>query len=248
MFKVLLFDLDGTLIHVDMRIFVKEYYRLLGMHLSPVIDPLQLKGHLGYATHQMILNQDPEKTNKEVFWEIFLDRVELPMNLLEPLIDEFYSDKFKSLRPFTRCKPEARAVMERAVALNFELVLATNPVFPPSAIYQRMQWGKVDRYDYSLVTTYENMHFCKPNLQYYLEILDKVGADPQECLMIGNDVDDDLCAAEVGIKTYLVEDFLINRNERSFEADYRGSLKDLPSFLEQVAGSSRCNRGNSKGI
>ena len=241
MFKVLLFDLDGTLIQVDMRIFVKEYFRHLGMHLSPVIDPQQLKEHLGYATQQMILNQDPEKTNREVFWEVFLDRVELPLDLLEPLIDEFYQHKFKNLKPFTRCKPEARAVMDRAEGLNFELVLATNPVFPSSAIYQRMQWGKVDRYDYSLVTTYENMHFCKPNPQYYLEILDKVGADPGECLMIGNDVDDDLCAAEVGIKTYLVEDFLINRHERPFEADYRGSLKELPSFLEEAAGAFRRN-------
>ncbi len=238
MFKVLLFDLDGTLIEVDMRIFVKEYYQHLGLFMSPVIPPLQLKEHLGYATHQMILNQDPTKTNKEVFWEVFLERVEKPLDLLEPMIDKFYKYKFKNLRTFTSCKPEAREVMNLAATMNFDLVIATNPVFPSSAIHQRMQWGGVDRYDYKLVTTYENMHFCKPNPQYYLEILDKVGAHPQECIMIGNDVDDDLCAAQVGIKTYLVEDFLINRSNRSIDADYRGSLKDLPEFLQKIAGNS----------
>ncbi|UNC93441.1 HAD family hydrolase [Candidatus Contubernalis alkaliaceticus] len=239
MFKVLLFDLDGTLIEVDMRIFVKEYFQKLGLHLSPVISPQELKEHLGYATHQMILNQDPAKTNKEVFWEVFLERVEKPLDLLEPLIDKFYRHKFKELKAFTSCKPEARKVVGMAASLNFDLVLATNPVFPSSAIYQRMNWGGVDSFDYKLVTTYENMHFCKPNPQYYLEILDKVGARPQDCIMIGNDVDDDLCAAQVGIKTYLVEDFLINRSKRSIDADYRGSLKDLPEFLEKIAPNNR---------
>ncbi len=239
MFKFLLFDLDGTLLQVDMRTFLKEYFRQLGVHLSPVIDPEELKEHLEFATYQMIVNQNPEKTNKEVFWEVFIDLVNLPQDYLESLIDEFYRDRFKNLMPYTQCKPEAPQVMDQAEALNYQLVLATNPVFPSSAIYQRMQWGGVDRYDYRLVTTYENMHFCKPNPRYYLEILEKVGAKPEECLMIGNDVDDDLCAAEVGIKTYLVEDFLINRNQRPFEVDYRGKLKDLPEFLKEAAGASR---------
>ncbi len=52
--------------------------------------------------------------------------------------------------------------------------------------------------------------------------------------MIGNDVDDDLPAAQVGIKTFLVEDFLINRYDRIFKVDYRGKLRDLPAFLEDL--------------
>lgn len=234
MFKILLFDLDGTLIKVDMRVFIKEYFRELGDHLRHIIHPLELQEHLNYSTRKMIENQDSHTTNREVFWKTFLKRVDKPRQLLEEEIDNFYRHRFKNLKVYTSLHPQARKVLEEARSLGYQLVLATNPVFPFTAIKQRMEWGEVHDFPYQLITSYENMHFCKPSPHYFQEILDKVGVQPRECLMIGNDIQDDLAAARLGIKTFLVEDFLVDRGDSSFQADYRGKLEELPSFLEKI--------------
>ncbi|RQD76104.1 MAG: HAD family hydrolase [Candidatus Syntrophonatronum acetioxidans] len=234
MFKILLFDLDGTLIRVDMKIFIKEYFRELGDHLSHIIPPLKLQEHLKYSTRVMIENQDPGTTNREVFWKAFSERVDNPRELLEEEIENFYRYRFKNLKVFTDIHPRARQVLAEAQKMGHQLVLATNPVFPFTAIRQRMEWGKVHDFPYQLITSYENMHFCKPSPGYFQEILDKVGGNPRECLMIGNDIQEDLAAARLGIKTFLVEDFLVDRGNPSLQADYRGKLEELSSFLGEV--------------
>jgi len=38
-----------------------------------------------------------------------------------------------------------------------------------------------------LVTHIENMSFCKPRIEYYLEICWKIDEPPEACLMVGND-------------------------------------------------------------
>lgn len=235
MITTLLLDLDGTLLEIDMRIFLKKYFRELGDYLSHIISPDELVFHLSASTQVMIENLDEKKTNEKIFWEDFELKINnKQVDLLKPLIKDFYKYRFKKLKPYTNSRPEAKKVLETAVKLDYQLVMATNPVFPLSAIQQRMEWAGVYDYPYKLITSYENMHFCKPNPEYFLEILEKVRVKPQECLMIGNDVDDDLPAAQAGIKTFLVEDFLINRYDRKIKVDYRGKLKELPAFLEEL--------------
>ena len=70
----------------------------------------------------------------------------------------------------------------------------------------------------------ERMHFCKPNPAYYQEILELLGAKAEECLMIGNDVEEDMVAATLGIKTRLVTDLLISRDQLQIEPNYRCRL------------------------
>ncbi len=233
MYKTLLFDLDGTLLDVDMRVFLKEYFIKLGEHLEHVIPPETLVKHLKSSTQVMIDNLDPDKTNKQVFCEDFLKKVNIPAGKMKPLLEDFYQNKFKTLKPFARQLPMAREVMETASRLGCCLVLATNPVFPYLAIKHRLEWSGLEEFPYKLITSYENMHFCKPNLHYFQEILEKAGSQPHQCLMIGNDMDDDMVASKAGIKTFLVEDFLIDRNRRGYHVDYQGTLKDLALFLQE---------------
>lgn len=234
MIKILLFDLDGTLIDIDMRIFLKEYFREIGEHFSCLLCPRHLVDSLNASTRAMIENREKDKTNQEVFWEDFLPRVNLDEELVRNKIDEFYRHRFGKLKAFTNPRGEAGEAVETALELGYQLVMATNPVFPSSAILQRMEWAGVSGYPYKLVTTYENMHFCKPNPLYYQEILDRLGVLPGECLMLGNDVDDDLVASRVGIKVFIVEDNLINRSNRDCAPDYRGRLQELPDFLQKL--------------
>ncbi|MFW6306827.1 MAG: HAD family hydrolase, partial [Bacillota bacterium] len=112
-----------------------------------------------------------------------------------------------------------------------QLVLATNPVFPRRAIEERISWMGIEPDDFSLITTYENMHYCKPALDYYDEIIKKINLNPGECIMVGNDMQEDMVAGELGIKTFLITDYLINRTEEDLDCDWKGSFEDLINYF-----------------
>jgi FMN phosphatase YigB (HAD superfamily) len=81
------------------------------------------------------------------------------------------------------------------------------------------------------------MHYCKPNPSYYLEVLERMGCAPDEALMVGNDVEEDLAAAKVGLKTFLVvNEFTVQRGaEREMQPDFEGTLSDLAELLQSGA-------------
>ena len=86
------------------------------------------------------------------------------------------------------------------------MVLASNPIFPLDVQMKRLAWAKLDHLPFELATHIENMSFCKPRIEYYLEISKKIGAPPETCMMVGNDPVNDLIAAHAGMKTYLADD------------------------------------------
>jgi hypothetical protein len=52
--------------------------------------------------------------------------------------------------------------------------------------------------------------------------------------MVGNDVHEDLCIREIGVKTFLVEDNIINKNDLEIIADYRGQFANFKKFVEEL--------------
>ncbi|RJR20810.1 MAG: HAD family hydrolase [Desulfobacteraceae bacterium] len=234
MYNTLLFDLDGTLLDIDMDIFLPRYFQVLTRRFSYLISPEEFVRHLLHSTRLMIMNKDPQKTNEEVFMEDFIPRLGLPREELQPILTDIYTNDFGHLGKYTRRKPLARTIMNLSYKKGLELIIATNPVFPRLAIEHRLRWSGLEDLPYRLVTTYENMHFCKPHREYYEEVLSVAGRKPGECLMIGNDAREDLAAAAVGIKTFLVRDHILNDNkEGPFTPDYEGYLADVYRFIEQ---------------
>ena len=66
---------------------------------------------------------------------------------------------------------------------------------------------------------------------YKRQILSK---RPEECMMIGNDVSEDMVAADMGMEFYLVDTCLLNSKNRDVNGVRRGSLRDLYSFLSSL--------------
>ncbi len=230
MYKALLFDLDGTLLPMDLDVFTKAYFHGVTRKFAH-LRPDKLIGDILHGTASMVKSCDRNSTNREVFWADFAARVGSPAGVLEPMFDEFYDREFASLRQVTLANPLARPLMENLFRKGFRVVIATNPIFPERAIRERLRWLEIDGLPYDLVTTYETMHFCKPNPDYYTEVLELLEIAPGDCLMIGNDVEDDLIAGNLGIRTFLVEDCLLNPKNLPIETDYRGSFADLAAYL-----------------
>lgn len=205
--KAILFDLDDTLLTTRLGTFLPGYFRALTKHLAGVVDPKTLVDSLMEATAVMSARHDPRLTNQQVFERHFFPRIGIPAQTLLPLFETFYATGFPALRPLTSQRPLARPVVAAAFARFGDVVIATQPVFPMAAILQRMAWAGVDGFPYRLVTAYENMHTCKPDPAYYLEIAARIGRSPFECLMVGNDLDQDIApAASAGIATFHVQD------------------------------------------
>ena len=231
MLRAVLFDLDGTLLPLDTRSFLKKYTAALSKKISAVMEPDEFLDHLFYATEKMIGDLNPNMTNAEVFWMHMSQRVPDKIETLLPLVNEFYEKDFKLLGSHISADTKASELVKRVRQMGFKTVLATNPVFPEKAVLERMRWALLNPEDFDLITTYENMHFCKPHLEYYKEVLDKINEVPENCLMVGNDVEEDMVVKKIGMKTFLVEDFVISRKNCSISCDYQGTLKDLENLL-----------------
>jgi FMN phosphatase YigB (HAD superfamily) len=124
-----------------------------------------------------------------------------------------------------------KKIVELLKQKGYDLILATNPIFPPEATMNRMQWPGLRPEDFRHITHYKNSHYCKPNPEYYLEIMKTCGLKPTECMMIGNDVREDMCAGKLGMETFLVTDCLINTQNADITPYRRGSIKDLYDFV-----------------
>lgn len=234
MYKALLFDLDGTLLPMDMDAFMKAYFHAVTRKFAHLLPPEKLVRDILQGTASMVRDCDPNRTNREVFWSDFMARIDFPVEVLEPMFEEFYEREFTSLKQVTQPNPLARPMMTSLFRKGFRVAIATNPVFPERAIRERLRWLEIDDLPYALVTTYETMHFCKPNPNYYTEALELIGAVPGDCLMIGNDVEEDLIAGRLGMKTFLVDDWLLNTKNLSIQTDFRGSFADLAVYLEDL--------------
>ncbi len=229
--KAVLFDLDGTLLDIDIDRFLGTYFNALGPVVVEVIggDPASGIRAIMAATRQMIASH-PGRTNEEVFAEAFaeISGVELgPESWAR--FDRFYTEVFPGLRGSVGPATGAAEAIAAARELGMKTVVATNPIFPAAAIRERMSWAGVSDVPFDLVTTYEIMYAAKPDLAYYRSIAETIECQPCDCLMVGDDAMLDMVAADIGMSTYYVGP------DPAPEADYAGTLSELAALLPRVS-------------
>ena len=236
MLRTILFDLDGTLVHFEFDDFLKAYLGAISNKVAQLVDARVFVAQLLASTEEMVKSLDPTRTNQDVFADHFFSGLGRTEDELMPVFDAFYDEDFPHLRDALGVEPHplARPMLEGLIDRGYEVVIATNPVFPANAIEERMRWGGLDGIPYRHVTSYETSHFCKPNTEYYAEILNVVGRSPHECMMVGNDTCEDLVAGDLGITTYLVEDYVLDRGPCGRIPDRRGRFEDLARFLDSL--------------
>lgn len=230
--KAVLFDLDGTLLPMDQDVFVKAYFKGIAQRLARIgYDPEKLIGAIWQGTGAMIKN-DGSKTNEEAFWECFSHIYGEDKREDEPYFEDFYRCDFDKVREVCGFNENAKKIVDMLKEKGIRRVLATNPIFPAIATESRIRWAGLSPSDFELYTTYENIGYCKPNPEYYKEILRRLSLNADECVMIGNDVSDDMVAQELGIKTFLLTDNLINKENTDIAIYPHGGFIELYTFLK----------------
>lgn len=232
--KAILFDLDGTLLPLDEKLFVDIYFTELSKVFSEYnIESNKLVEAIWTATHEIIKN-DGKRTNEEAFWEKFKSIINIDLSNVKEVLEKFYANEF--FTKLKKCSTEnnlAKVAVNLAKKNGRKVVLATNPVFPIDALV-RLKWTGLDIDDFDYVTHYSNSSFSKPNPKYYLDLCKKLDVEPKECLMIGNDERQDIFAASsAGMNCYLVTDYLYTYPKCKVNCE-KGSFKDLIEKLKTL--------------
>ena len=161
-----------------------------------------------------------------------LFRFGIPRKLwYKPAFEEFYENEFQQAKSCCGYTEEAKKTVAALKAHGTRVALATNPLYPAVATESRIRWAGLEPEDFEFYTTYENSCFCKPNPLYYTELAEKLGVKPEECLMVGNDADEDIAAEKAGMKVFLLTDCLLNKQGKDIGKYPNGSFEDLNRFL-----------------
>ena len=231
MITTVFFDLDGTLLPMDQEKFVKSYLGRMAKKMAPHgYEPEMLVKSVWMGTGAMVKN-DGSATNETVFWNVFDQLFGRDTRVDEPLFEEFYRNEFQAVKDDCGFDPRAAEAIRQIKALGLRTVLATNPLFPPIATHSRVRWAGLGPEDFEFITTYDNSCFCKPNPDYYREILGKLNLKAEECVMVGNDVNEDMVARELGMKVFLLTDCILNKDNKDISQYPCGSFPELLDYI-----------------
>lgn len=232
--KAILFDLDGTLLPMDQDMFIKAYLGGLAKKLAPHgYNPDDMVKAV-YAGMKAMTTNDGSNTNEVAFWNAFTSILGEKVKEDMPIFDDFYRNEFQDVKNICGFLPDAATTVRKLKEMGYRVALATTPMFPSIATESRIRWAGLELEDFEIFTTYENYHFCKPNLNYYKEVIEKLGVKAEECLMVGNDVGEDMITEELGMKVFLMPADLINKVGKDIEQYPQGGFAELLAYIETL--------------
>lgn len=238
----LLLDLDDTLLENSMDVFVPAYLKSLGGAMAQYAEPDHLVAVLLRATQSMLGNTDFRSTLKEAFDQDFYPVLGLELAQVQPIIDAFYREQFPRLSSITRQRPAAIQLIQEAQRRGCRIAIATNPLFPATAIHQRLAWAGLpaEEFQFDLVSTYEEFHFAKPNPAYFAEVLARLGWPEGPVVLVGDDPLNDVSPAnQLGLAVYHIA------NPPAPAANGGGSLNGVLPWIDEQTPESLVPRLDS---
>lgn len=233
--KAILFDLDGTLLRGNMKGFIRTYIEKLSSYCSDVVKPEEFAQALLTTIRDLINTEgDGSLTNKERVYSKIHHKLALPEAVLQECLLQLKMNDLPELQRYIHPIPLAKQIIKECQQKDIPLVLATNPVFPKFMIQARMNWAELEEDAFAYLTSYENSYYCKPHAGYFQGIADELGIATENCLMVGNDLSHDLAAGSIGMKTFLVDTWLVDRGGPSWPCDHRGDHAALQDFLQKI--------------
>jgi FMN phosphatase YigB (HAD superfamily) len=236
MIKAVLLDLDDTLLRTHSQQFVERYLAALVDTILAAFPSLT-RETVDHAIHRSarttVTSLDPTRTNAQVFSETLSAILDLPVEVLTGPFDAFHKDAYLRLGHDPTVDPAAKVLVDRLCEMGAAVVIATNPLFPLGPIMQRLAWAGLDSppVPYALITHISNMHFTKPNPQYYEEILARVGVEADEAIMVGDNLINDItAAAQAGLNTFWIDQGTSTADDQAMP-DGSGTLADFDQLV-----------------
>lgn len=225
MIKNIFIDLDGTLLPMDNDSFTKSYFSLLGDNIQGR-EKMELIQAVKTGTYSMFKN-NAEVTCEEVFWKTYESIFGEGSKADIKYFDKFYEEKFDGLKAVCGFDEKAKNFVDTLKNKGYKLVLSSNPVFPLIAQQKRLIWAGVDPNKFDYISSYENSCYCKPNLNFFKSLLDKLNLKAEETVLVGDNLKEDMVASSLGINCFLI-------SEGSTEFSPSGNLDKALEYIESL--------------
>ena len=229
LFKNLLLDLDGTLLgsqpQLRLLFMARTIMYFAKRGLGPFTALRALHGlRMGIETH------DSEFTNSKRAARRFAKVLKLDETAGMKMAVEMTHEIFPSLESCFFPISGAGEFMDWARP-RYNLVLATNAVWPRKIVELRLKWAGIDAKMFSFIANNDEMHYTKPSAQYYEELIEKLELKCDESLMIGDSIEKDLPARKIGIPVFLMSGE--SRAVATEDGVWKGNFAALKLFLEK---------------
>lgn len=224
MIKAVLLDLDNTLLHNPDGQFARAFRQAFDAHFLDFFGLEKLSQSFGGAIQTLGRQRDMMTANSQVIIAGLAQALQVSNEPVQKALTSFYQHPYNSLRQYTAAIPVAYPLVKTLLEQSLSVAIATNPIYPESAILKRMEWAGLSDFqnDLALIAHSENMHFSKPQPAYYAELVARIGIEPDEALMIGDSKTNDIAPARtIGIHTRHIQ-----------------GLETFHSFYEQVQSGS----------
>lgn len=229
---VVLFDLDGTLLPLEMETFIGAYFKTLCGRF-PQFDSREVVKAVWAGTGAMVQN-DGSRTNRETFADVFSKTLGVDYYEHEAEFLDYYANEFQQVAAVCRPSDLSRCIVTTLQEKGYTVAVATNPIFPEIATRSRLRWAGLDGVDFPLVTTFETSTCAKPSPAYYRQVCERLAVRPEDCIMVGNDVLEDGVAKSLGMEVLLIRDCLVNEKQLPTEGFSMGSLAELLAWAEAL--------------
>ena len=232
--RAVFFDLDGTLLPMDLDEFLKSYFKAIGEFVMR--SGLDVAGFSAGFSQGMkaMAHHAPDITNCQAFWDEFFRHADAGSCDWMGMLTEFYAHDFRKVGANVVPNPACTRVLDAFAAKGYPLVLATMPYFPPVAVENRLAWAGVSPRMFARITHYENSRAAKPSEFYYAEQLVACNLRADEILMVGNNTVEDGAFAHLGAHLFLATDWLLNPNGSSIAAVPHGTMEQFADWVDTL--------------
>lgn len=233
--KLIMTDLDCTLLPMNQDAYIELYVKEIAKLFYEHGYDGKLIAQATMKSSYMMAKNNGSKTNEEAFELAFKSLIKENAQEAIDIFPQVYGDRYEIIKQVTKPNPYALEIVKLMKEHAQHIVVATQPMFPIEAVRRRLSWVGLRDFMFDYVTTYDNSSFCKPNPLYYKEIMDKFSATPENTVMIGNDITEDILPChKLGVETFLVEDGLINSIDYDISTLKKGSYKQLVEYLKTL--------------
>lgn len=218
MIRAVLLDLDETLIANPDGVFAAAFVQLADDALAPRLGVSTLCPALRRMMQRLTAERTQITNNLQLIHETLAESTQQPVELVSAALQAFYAEDYPALARWVSPVSGAQTLIDCLSNQQIAVVIATNPVYPSTAIQQRIGWGALDVRRAALITDASVMHFAKPDPAYYAEIIARLGVEPDEALVIGDHPTNDIASAQqVGLHTLQIDPHTPNRLEAALQ-------------------------------